>query len=87
VTPPFDPAALDRLASEFWDLALELQPLFATSLGDHRFDALVSPVAPADVAAGRARVASVLQRLDDLGDPPPGDAAVTASALRETLLG
>ena len=41
VTTTLDPAALDRLAADAWDTYLELDPLFATTLGDRRFDALV----------------------------------------------
>src|SRR3954447_3370711 len=88
MTQPLDPAALDSLAAEFWDTAMELNPLFATSLGDRRFDAFVAPVAPDDVAAGRARIAPFLDRLAALGEPPSdpaAEAAVTASALRETI--
>ena len=85
MTHPFDPDALDRLAADFWDAVMEAHPLFATSLGDHRFDATVSPVSPQDVAAARARLAGVLDRLDALGEPPAGTAAITASELRETV--
>ena len=85
VTDPFDPTALDRLAAEFWDTSMALNPLFATTLGDRRFDATVPPVAPQDVAAGRARYAALLDRLDALGEAPPGEPAITASELRETI--
>jgi uncharacterized protein (DUF885 family) len=85
VTSPSDPGALDRLAADAWDTLLELNPLFATSLGDKRFDALLAPVAPAALAAGRARLSALLDRLDGLGDPGPGEASITASELRETL--
>src|SRR3954452_6493179 len=85
MTPPFDTVALDRLAADYWDAQLELSPLFATTLGDRRFDALVPPVRDEDLARGRARLAEILERLDGLGDAPAGPAAVTASELREAI--
>jgi uncharacterized protein (DUF885 family) len=85
MTPTFDTVALDRLAADYWDAQLELSPLFATTLGDRRFDALVPPVRDEDLARGRARVTEILERLDGLGDAPPGPAAVTASELREAI--
>ncbi len=85
MTPTTDPDALDQLAADFWDTAMELNPLFATSLGDHRFDASVGPVADQDVAAGRARLAALLDRLEALGEPLEGESRITASELGETI--
>src|SRR5437762_13912257 len=45
-----DPALRDLLARH-WDAVLRQQPLFATSLGDHRFDAEIDDTSP----AGRQR--------------------------------
>jgi uncharacterized protein (DUF885 family) len=87
VTDPFNAPSLDQLAADYWDVAMQAHPLFATTLGDHRFDATVGPVAPQDVAAVRARLASILERLDALGEPPAGQPAITASELRETVRG
>jgi hypothetical protein len=39
VTPPSADAAFDALASEFLEGFLALEPVLATNLGDHRFDA------------------------------------------------
>ena len=85
MTTMLDPAALDRLAAEAWDAMLELHPLFATTLGDRRFDRLVPPATPEEAAVGAARLRDLRARLDDLGDPAPGQDAITVSALRETL--
>jgi uncharacterized protein (DUF885 family) len=89
-----DPAAttdLDRLAADAWEAWLEHDPLFATSVGDTRFDTRLPDIAEADEAASRARFVSLLGRLDDLpaddgssGAPEPAD-AVTRSALRQML--
>src|SRR6187200_1820076 len=72
MTTMLDPAALDRLAAEAWDAMLELHPLFATTLGDRRFDRLVPPATPEEAAVGAARLRDLRARLDDLGDPAPG---------------
>src|SRR5262249_38059666 len=59
--------------------------LFATTLGDRRFDALVPPVAPQDMAAARARYAALAERTAALGEPADPEAAITWSALGETI--
>ncbi len=87
-----DPASsndLDHLAADAWEAWLEHDPLFATSIGETRFDTRLPVTAEADEAASRARFALALARLDALpvdGAAPAGSAdAVTRSALREAL--
>src|SRR6188472_3409509 len=87
MTTNAEPDTLDRLADDAWDALMELHPLFATTLGDRRFDTQVPIVTPDEAAIARTWLAALRRRLDDLGAPGPGEAAVTASALRETLDG
>jgi len=81
------PAAdLARLAAEYWDTYLETHPLFATAVGDSRFDDRLSDPTPAGAAAARARFADLGGRLAAL--PPErltGEDAITLSALRESI--
>lgn len=73
--------ALDRLADEYWDAWLERHPVYATAIGDRRFDDRL----PDDSAEGRARWSATLgdvkRRLAGTSD---GD-AVTRAALSEML--
>ncbi len=78
---------LDRLAARAWDLTAAAQPLYATSVGDHRFDDRLPVVGEAarttllaDLAALRAEVAPVAAaaRADAVAHP---GAAVTGAAL------
>jgi uncharacterized protein (DUF885 family) len=85
MTDPFDAQALDRLATDYWNTSLALNPLFATTLGDRRFDGTVGPVTPQEMAEARARLAALQARLDGLGEAPAGQQAITASELRETI--
>src|SRR5689334_2116203 len=43
---PAASAALAELAQRYWDGAMAGQPLFATSIGDHRFDDRLRPNGP-----------------------------------------
>ncbi len=79
---------LDALAADYWDTFLEIDPVFATTVGDQRFDARLPVMTAEERATAHARLADLLRRLDAL--PVPGDApstAVTRSALRESLAG
>src|SRR6476646_4851593 len=87
MTTNAEPAGLDRLAEDAWDALMELHPLFATTLGDRRFDTLVPIATPEEAAVARTRLEALRRRLDDLGTPSPGAAEITASALRDTLDG
>jgi len=83
---PGEPEALARLAAEYWDTFLETHPLFATAVGDDRFDDRLSDPTPEGIAAARARFAALRDRAAAL-DPGllAGEDSVTLSALRETI--
>ena len=89
MTHDHDPAgaeALDALARDYWEAVLEEEPLFATQIGDHRYDDRLRDPSRAGRAAWRARLEALLAReaaLDETSLEP--DARVTRSALREAL--
>ena len=79
-------AALDGLTAEYWETYLEANPLFATAIGDPRFDDRLADHTPAGTAATIARFEALLARADAL-DPAretPAD-RTTLSALRGSL--
>ncbi len=82
---------VDALAATYWDAFLETNPLFATTLGDPRFDGRLPDPTPEGQAADRARFAAILARADDLdaGDLDAAEGghgdAITLSSLREGL--
>jgi len=82
------PAALAAHAADYWELFLEANPLFATSIGDQRFDDQLADPTPEGSAIMRARFAALAERIAIL-DPAgwPADARVTHSALVESLSG
>ena len=83
---PADAAALDALARDYWEAVLEDEPLFATQIGERRYDDRLRDPSPAGRAAWRARLEALLAREASLGetnlDP---EARVTRSALHEAL--
>jgi uncharacterized protein (DUF885 family) len=83
---PADAAALDALARDYWEAVLEDEPLFATQIGERRYDDRLRDPSPAGRAAWRARLEALLAREAALGetnlDP---EARVTRSALHEAL--
>jgi uncharacterized protein (DUF885 family) len=58
---------LRELSEEYWDALLETSPTTATLLGDHRFDDRLEDLSAEAEADQRARLCSVLDRLDELG--------------------
>ncbi len=73
---------LDQLAEDAWDGTLAAQPVFATSIGDRRFDDRLADHRPEARAAERRRLATLLER----GRAIPkadldGDDKVTRTAL------
>jgi len=54
---------LDRLLAEAWDFELREDPLFATRVGDHRFDHRLPSVQPEDFSRRRERLEGFLARL------------------------
>ena len=87
MTEPASARPIDALAATYWDAYLETNPLFATTLGDPRFDGRLPDPTPEGQAAARARYAAVLAQADDLDadEHEPGD-AITLASLREGLL-
>lgn len=80
------PAPLAALADEYWQQTLASNPLFATALGDRRFDHLLDDRSPEAVS----RIRAALERLRSDTDRIPAeslDAAdrVTRSALGESI--
>ena len=57
---------MDALSATYWDAFLESNPLFATTLGDPRFDGRLPDPTPEGQAAARARYAAILAQADDL---------------------
>jgi uncharacterized protein (DUF885 family) len=79
--------ALDELATRAWETVIETAPLYATQLGDRRFDDRLPPITPADRDAVLARLRAIRAEAHALAataasdpDLDRGD-AVTAAAL------
>jgi uncharacterized protein (DUF885 family) len=73
------------LADEYWEARLEASPLFATFLGDHRYDDRVDDLSVEAEQSQRARWTDLRQRAAALdGDLDPGD-AVTRDLLVHEL--
>ena len=91
MTGPAATRPIDALAATYWDTFLETNPLFATTLGDPRFDHGLPDPTPEGQAADRARYAAILAQADDLDAGEAGDVergsgeAITLSSLREGL--
>src|SRR6185369_4614535 len=84
---PEEPAAvLASLAQEAWDAEMASQPVFATSLGDRRFDDRLRPNGPDAIAADVAMASSLIERAEAI-DPAHLEATdrVTRAALIEHL--
>ncbi|MGI9169494.1 MAG: DUF885 domain-containing protein [Caulobacteraceae bacterium] len=79
--------AFDDLAARWLDAATRLSPVFATQVGDHRFDAELDDLSPAGCAAVTASDRALLADLDGLpvarlSRPRQIDAAILANKLR-----
>ncbi len=90
MSDPIPARSLDELAAAYWDAFLETNPLFATTVGDPRFDGRLPDPTPDGASAERARLAGLLAEADALDGPGqpggegPGD-RITLSALRESI--
>jgi len=76
------PAALARLCEEYWEGTLEANPVLATTIGDHRFDARLGDISPAGLEREQRRLEAVLAKAKSV--PEEGLSAadrVTRSAL------
>jgi uncharacterized protein (DUF885 family) len=79
---------LDALATAYWEETLEASPVFATSLGDHRYDDRLPDLSPEALAARRRRLRDQLDAVEALAPDGLAPAArVTRAALRETVIG
>ncbi len=72
--PPTVPDPLEALFDQYWSSRCETDPLFATQVGDHRFNDRLPAVGPADFAKREARARRLLQQLEQLDDPTPNEA-------------
>ena len=72
---------LDELAADYWDAWLGQHPTFATAIGDRRFDDRLEDNSPAARDAWRTQLDSFERRLAEIGE-----ASVTASALKESMV-
>ncbi len=87
MTSPSTARSLDEVSVAYWDAYLESNPLFATTVGDPRFDGMLPDPTSKGAAADRARFAALLAEAEVAevtGDEDGGD-AVTLSALREAI--
>jgi len=75
------PTPLDELAAEFQEAWLRRHPVYATAIGDRRFDHLLEDDTPAGMAAWR----SSLDRFERRLAGTPADDAVTHAALGEAI--
>src|SRR5262249_33604536 len=80
------PGELDALAAEYWDTYLETHPLFATAIGDSRYDDILPDPTPQGTALTRARYLALLDRVNAL-DPRGyhGEDRISLLMLRETI--
>jgi len=75
------PTPLDELAAEFQEAWLRRHPVYATAIGDRRFDHLLEDDTPAGMAAWRSSLDRFERRLAGM----PADDAVTHAALGEAI--
>jgi uncharacterized protein (DUF885 family) len=79
---------LDALGGTYWEAYLETHPLFATAIGDARYDDQLSDPTDSGVATTRARFAGLLDELDALdamdADAPDAPDAPEAPEASET---
>jgi uncharacterized protein (DUF885 family) len=61
--PAAGPAALQALFAEQWEYALREDPLFATSVGDNRYNGRLPAMTPADLARRDRHARATLERL------------------------
>ena len=81
-----DSAALDALASEYWQAYLEANPLNATYIGDPRFDDQLATHTPEGTKATSARFDALLTRAKAMEPERLGtEDQVTLSALQESI--
>ena len=82
MTTAANPAALGELAADYWNAWLERHPVFATQLGDRRFDDRLADNSARARDAWRAQLDAFGRCLEETETP---DDPVTHAALREAL--
>lgn len=84
----FESPALRALIDAHWDWRMRRSPVFATTLGDHRFDDRLPAVAHGEVLAEQRERRDLLERAAALAEQelPPGD-RLTLDLLIEQLEG
>jgi uncharacterized protein (DUF885 family) len=75
LTVTFESPALKDLIEEHWQWRLRRSPVFATTLGDHRYDDQLGAVAHGEILAEQRQQRELLERAELLGAEglPPGD--------------
>ena len=79
---------LEALFDEVWEARMQRNPLFATSVGDHRFGSRLPDVSPESLAAGADEARGFLERLDRLERDAaswPANRRADAAILRRQL--
>ena len=80
--------ALEAVAHDYWEAVLAEEPLFATQIGDRRYDARLRDPSPEGRAAWHALLEALAAREAAIDDAAlDAGARVTRSALREALRG
>lgn len=80
-----DPA-LRAVIADHWEYTMRWSPVWATTLGDHRFDDRLAPDDPASIARAHAERAALIARLAALDPGALGEAdRVTLALLRGEL--
>ena len=80
------PTALDQLSADYWAAWLERHPVFATAIGDRRFDDRLDDDSPAGQAAWRTELDGFEGRLreaDDSADQGAGDGPDAVDGIAE----
>jgi uncharacterized protein (DUF885 family) len=88
LTLTFESPALSALIEEHWQWHLRRSPVFATTLGDHRYDDQLGAVAHGEILVEQRERRELLERAVLLADQglPPGD-RLTLDLLTEQLEG
>lgn len=87
VSVPQDPATdLKTLLEEIWQFELAEDPLFATSVGEHRFNDRLPSVSAADEARRTAQRRSFLERLESIARDQLGPVDVVSYDMMERNL-
>jgi uncharacterized protein (DUF885 family) len=72
--PPKPDATLSSLAREYWEVRLADEPLFATVIGDRRFDNTLRDITPQGRLRIQRQYESILQRCRSIRGEPLSDA-------------